>query len=71
MVTAAKSALVMVAIVAAVVTGLTLVMAGALPGRGALVAGALMALLAVLLSQIWAFATWAADRWIAKARIGS
>jgi hypothetical protein len=28
-----------------------------------------MAVLAVILSQVWAVATWAADRWIARARV--
>jgi len=69
MVTAAKIALVMVAIIAVLVTGATLIMAGTLPGIGALMAAGLMAVLAVLLGQIWAIATWSADRWIARARL--
>jgi hypothetical protein len=69
MVTAAKIALVMVAIIAVLVTGATLIMAGSLPGTGALLAAALMTLLAVLLGQVWALATWSADRWIARARL--
>lgn len=69
MVTAAKIALVMVAIIAVLVTGATLIMAGTLPGIGALLAAGLMAVLAVLLGQIWAIATWSADRWIARARL--
>lgn len=69
MVTAAKIALVMVAIVAALVAGATLVMAATLPGLGALLAGGLMAGMALVLSQIWALATWSADRWIARARV--
>jgi hypothetical protein len=28
-----------------------------------------MTLLAVLLGQLWALATWSADRWIARARL--
>ena len=68
MVTAAKIALVMVGIIAVVVIGLTLVMAGALPGTGAWAAGGVMAVMAVVLGQVWAVATWAADRWIARAR---
>jgi len=69
MVTAAKIALVMVAIIAVLVTGATLIMAGSLPGTGALLAAGLMTLLAVLLGQVWALATWSADRWIARARL--
>jgi hypothetical protein len=66
--TAAKIALVMVAIIVAFVFVATLVMAGALIGPGALPTVALMAAMAVVLSQVWALATWAADRWIARAR---
>jgi hypothetical protein len=59
----------MVLIIAVVVTGATLIMAGAVPGLGALVVGALMAVMAIILGQLWAVATWAADRWIARARV--
>jgi hypothetical protein len=69
MLTAAKIALTMVLIIAVVVTGATLIMAGVVPGLGALVVGALMAVMAVVLGQLWAVATWAADRWIARARL--
>lgn len=69
MVTAAKIALTMVLIIAVVVTGATLIMAGVVPGLGALVIGALLAVMAVVLGQLWAVATWAADRWIARARV--
>jgi hypothetical protein len=69
MVTAAKIALVMVAIIAVLVTGATLIMAGSFPGTGALLAAGLMTVLAVLLGQVWALATWSADRWIARARL--
>ena len=69
MLTAAKIALVMVAIVAILILGATLIMAGTVPGSGALVAAALMAGMAVALAQLWAVATWAADRWIARARV--
>ncbi|MGQ0607146.1 MAG: hypothetical protein ACT4OQ_01600 [Chloroflexota bacterium] len=68
-VTAMKIALVMVAIVLAVVLLATLVMAGALPGTGALAAAGLMALVAIVVSLVWALATWSADRWIARARV--
>ena len=69
MLTAAKIALVMVAIVAVLILGATLIMAGAVPGWGALRAAALMAGMAVALAQLWAVATWGADRWIARARL--
>lgn len=67
-VTAAKIALVMVALLLAVALLATLVMAGALPGPGALLAAGLMVAMAIGLSVVWAVATWAADRWIARAR---
>jgi len=67
--TAAKIALVMVAIIALAVTAITVIMAGALPGLPAVTIAGLMALVAVAVSQVWAVATWAADRWIARARI--
>jgi hypothetical protein len=67
--TAAKIGLVMVGFVVLVVLAITLVMANSLPGIGAVQIGALMAVLAVILSQVWAVATWAADRWIARARV--
>jgi hypothetical protein len=66
--TGAKIALVMVSMVLGIVFLATLVMAGALPGLGALLAAAVMALGAIVLAQVWALATWAADRWIARAR---
>jgi hypothetical protein len=59
----------MVAIILAVVLLSTLVMVGVLPGPGVLGAVALMVLMAIALSVIWALATWAADRWIARARV--
>jgi len=67
--TAAKIALVMVGFIVLVVLAITLVMAGSLPGIGAVQIGALMAVVGVVLSQVWALATWAADRWIARARV--
>jgi hypothetical protein len=67
--TAAKIALVMVAVVCFFIFFATLIMAGVLPGAGALPAAGLMAAMAVALSLIWAVATWAADRWIARARL--
>ena len=68
--TAAKISLVMVAIVVAVVLGATLILAGTVPNPAAAGAGVLMAGMALVLSAIWAVATWGADRWIARARIG-
>jgi cation transporter-like permease len=67
--TAAKIALVMVAIIAVLILGATVIMAGTLPGAGAVVAATVLAIGAVLLAQVWAVATWAADRWIARARL--
>lgn len=69
MLTSAKIALVMVAVVAALIAGAALLMAGALPGGGALLGAMLMAGMALVLSQLWALATWGADRWIARARV--
>jgi hypothetical protein len=68
MVTGAKVALVMVAMVLGIVFLASLIMAGALPGPGALLAAGIMALGAIALAQVWALATWGADRWIARAR---
>ena len=68
MLTGAKIALVMVAMVLGIVFLASLVMAGALPGLGALLAAAIMVVGAAVLAQVWALATWAADRWIARAR---
>lgn len=67
-VTSAKIALVMIGLVLATILLGTLVMAGTLPGGGALVLAALMVAFAIVLSLPWALATWAADRWIARAR---
>ena len=69
MVTAAKIALVMVVLVLLFVFGVAVVMSGAVPGAGALLGAAAMAVAGVLLAQVWAVATWAADRWIARARL--
>jgi hypothetical protein len=67
--TAAKISLLMVAIIAAVITVATLVLAGTLPGVAAGGAALLMAAMALVLSLVWGVATWAADRWIARARV--
>ncbi len=68
MLTGAKIALVMVAMVLGIILLATLVMAGAIPGLPGLLAAAVMAFFALALGQVWAVATWAADRWIARAR---
>ncbi|MEO6577482.1 MAG: hypothetical protein ABIO99_01090 [Candidatus Limnocylindria bacterium] len=67
--TGVKIAMVMVAIVVIVLALAILVLAGALPGIGAVAAAGLMAVMAAVLAVIWAMATWAADRWIARARV--
>ena len=59
----------MIAMVVSIFVLGLLVMAGALPGSGALTAGAVMVVMALMLSVIWAVATWGADRWIARARV--
>ena len=66
--TAAKIALVMVGMIAGVVLVATLILAGQLPSPGAGVAALVMAGMALVLSVVWGLATWAADRWIARAR---
>ena len=69
MVTAAKIALVMIGLVLVFIFAAALMMSGAVPGPGALLGAAVLAVGAVLLAQVWAIATWAADRWIARARL--
>jgi hypothetical protein len=69
--TGAKIALVMVAIVLIFVFGAAAIMGGVLPGPGALLAAVVLAVLGVILAQVWALATWGADRWIARARTES
>lgn len=66
---AAKIALVMLAVVLLMVLLAALIMAGAVPGPGALLLIGLAVAIVLVLSQVWAIATWAADRWIARARI--
>jgi hypothetical protein len=68
MVTASKIALVMVGLLLGFGALAALVMLGRAPGLGAVLAAAVMALGAILLAQVWALATWGADRWIARAR---
>jgi len=67
--TAARIALVMVGLVLVFVFGAALVMSGAIPGAGALLGAFALGVGAVILAQVWALATWAADRWIARARL--
>jgi len=69
--TAAKISLVMVAIIVAVVLIATLILAGTVPSVAAAGAALVMAGMALVMSAIWAVATWGADRWIARARIGT
>ena len=69
MFTAARIALVMVVLVLVFIFGAAIVMSGAVPGLGALLGAGVMAAAAVVLAQVWALATWAADRWIARARL--
>lgn len=69
MLMAAKIALVMMGLVLVFIFGAALVMGGAVPGPGALLGAAALAVGAVILAQVWAVATWAADRWIARARL--
>ena len=69
MLTAAKIALVMIGLVLVFIFGVAVVMEGAIPGVGALLGAAVLAVGAVILAQVWAVATWAADRWIARARL--
>ena len=69
MLTAAKIALVMIAIVLFFIFVATLIMAGTVPGIGGMFIAGLMVAMALILSQVWGIATWAADRWIARARV--
>lgn len=67
--TSAKIALVMIGLVMFVLLFAILVMAGAVPGPGSVPVALVMLAGALALSVVWALATWAADRWIARARI--
>jgi len=67
--TGAKIALVMIAVVLVFIVFATLIMAAAIPGPGVVVPVGIMVVMALALSQIWAVATWGADRWIARARL--
>lgn len=67
--TSAKIALVMVGMVLLVVVLAVVVMGATLPIVGALLAIGVMVGVALVLSVVWALATWGADRWIARARL--
>jgi hypothetical protein len=69
-VTGAKIALVMVGMLLSVILLAVLVMGGQVPVMGALLAVVVMVGVALVVSVVWAVATWAADRWIARARVG-
>ncbi len=66
--TAAKIGLVMVAITVAMVL-LAVLVFGNLPGVGVLLLDAMLVVVVLLVSQLWALAVWSADRYIARARI--
>lgn len=67
--TSARIALVMVGIVLVFLLLILLVMGGRIPVAGGLAAAGVMVAVALVLSVIWGVATWAADRWIARARV--
>lgn len=67
--TAIKIAWAMVVILLAVIFLATLLLSGGLPSLTAIAAGGVMAAAAVPLAASWGLATWAADRWIARARV--
>jgi hypothetical protein len=66
--TSAKISLVMLVLVA-VLFAVILLTFGTLPGPGAALAGAIAIPFVLVLSVIWGLATWAADRYIARARV--
>jgi hypothetical protein len=65
--TAVKIALVMLAILFAFV-GVSMLVFGFLPGPGAPIAAATALVLTLVAALIWGLVTWAADRYIARAR---
>lgn len=67
--TSAKIALVMVVIVLVFLGLILLIMGGVLPTIGILPVLVVMVAMAAVLSAVWGAATWAADRWIARARL--
>jgi hypothetical protein len=66
--TAARIALVMAGMLVIVLFGAALLLGGGASVPAVLALVALTALLALALSIVWGLATWAADRWIARAR---
>ena len=68
--TAARIGLFM-AVLTIVFGGLVTFMLGAALGQGLLVLGAAVLVATLVISVLWGLATWAADRWIAQARVAS
>lgn len=68
--TSAKIGLLMIAMVMAVTAVGILILGGGF-GNGALLVVALLVVVTLVLSLVWALATWSADRYIARARIDS
>jgi formate hydrogenlyase subunit 3/multisubunit Na+/H+ antiporter MnhD subunit len=66
--TSAKIGLLMVVVVAVGVVLIALI-SGALPGLGVLVLTLIAAAFSLVISLIWALATWAADQYVARARM--
>jgi hypothetical protein len=66
--TSAKIGLLMIGVVLVGVVMIALI-SGVLPGVGILILALIAAAFSLLISVIWALATWAADRYIARARI--
>jgi hypothetical protein len=66
--TSAKIGLLMIGVVLVGVVMIALI-SGVLPGIGILILALIAAAFSLLISVIWALATWAADRYIARARI--
>jgi hypothetical protein len=66
--TAARIALVMAAMLIIVLVGAALLLGAGVSVIAALALAGLTAVLALALSAVWGIATWAADRWIARAR---
>jgi hypothetical protein len=66
--TSAKIGLLMIGVVLLGVVMIALI-SGVLPGIGILILALIAAAFSLLISVIWALATWAADRYIARARI--
>jgi hypothetical protein len=67
--TAVKIGLVMAGLLLAVIGGAALLIAGVLPGIGAVLAAGVLIAFVLVLSLTWGLAVWAADRYIARARV--